>query len=1119
VRAQQLADGVLSPVRVVVPNVATEDYVRLAIARTFGVAGNLEMLRLTTFAGAIVERVFDAHLAGAEVLESMALTLLLDDEFLSLPELVPVREYVLGGSSRDSQDLRRQQLAARIGRLFEEYTYSRESMLEGWRGGRFSLGADLAETEAWQKRLWESMFGAGGLARRRRLMALHEAVAAWPTVSRLSEGEVHVFGFAHFAPAFHEFLARLARDCSVAVYSVSPCEGFWEDIDATDPAPLHLWGRAGREQVRALNAISGFDHDDIFVEPEGHSLLAELQRDLLKRKPDRRHLESSFAFDGDDSVCVLEHAGVRRELEAVASEIWTAIDRDPSLRFDDIAVLLPDAEASTYLAHLGSVFHEAHDIPFHAVDLLGAATNGPFELALRILALPFGRFTRKEILGVVLHPSIAGVGFDRNRLLSWCQALGIAHGASRADHEGTYLNRDHFNWDQGLRRLGLGAFMAGDTSGAREPFELGGNAYAPLELAPSEMRDAAEFGLLVRSLLSDVRALRDSVLSMKDWAALLGAMVETYVAPRQDSDIEPLSRCLQQVRSIGAYDLGDKPVPYRIAFELVRSRIAQKSARRGGEGVLISGLTSSRPVPARILFLCGLGEDGFPGADASDPLDLRSAARFPGDASPRDRDRYAFLECLLGARDRFFVSYVSREPLTGDPLAPSPVVQELLDTLGRGYVRDPSSLVRRHPLRRWDESYFPNIGAEEPSKLGPMCIDEALAEANTVSLRRSAEAAGASLVTPDLVRLCAKTEPAWASFAEHLRLLPVEPVERTCEDRITISIRDIVKFLLWPLQGWGQFCVGLQEVDVDDSTEREDEPFSTVRKDQTGFLREVWFEGAASGKPIETVYDAAVQARAFRGQGPTGPFADGERPEHLGTLTAWSSELEKNGIGGRARLLVHRFGPGSDMASSDEAHSPLRFDVSLHEHGTPSRRLHVDLVGRTSPMSANSEHFVTFRCASHSDKWDSDRSSVKAFVDDAVLVAAGVIEPAPFHSLLIEGSREKGKSLHKVFDSLSRDEAASWLARVVVDLLSGRHDAFFPCEAIFSRHSANPGGDLVPHLRAVRENLVEKGRSAVRSSYGPVPHPERYPIPEEPIARARAELLFGTYFAKRQDVE
>ena len=1114
IRAQQLADGVLTPVRVIVPSHAVEGYLQLTIARDFGIAANLELLRLTSFATDVVRSVLDLQLASADSIEAMALTLLLDDDILALPELAPVRSYVFSGSSRDSQDLRRAQLAARIGRLFEEYTFSRGAMLFRWLDGP-SLEPRFAETEAWQRRLWIAMFGDGGLARARGLVALHEAVAIWPEANTAPARAVHVFGFAHFAEAFHQILSRIGRDCDVTVYSLSPCEGFWEDADEADPAPLSLWGRAGREQVRALNAAAGYDHDDRFVAPAGTSILAQLQRDLLERAPGRDLRSSGVASEGDESIRVLEHAGIRRELEAVASEIWTLLERDPTLRFDDIAVLLPDGDAPLYLAHLGSVFREAHSIPHRFVDVRSSVVDGPVELALRIFELPFGRFTRKEVLGVVLHPCVGGTfrDADRDRRIGWCDALGVVHGMSHEDHRGTYLERDLFNWDQGLRRLALGAFMAGDASGQREPFELGTEAYVPLEVAASDLEDASAFGLLVRSLAADVAILRDAVQPLSEWAALLALLVETYVTPANAEDVEPLASCVRQVRSLRAFDIGTKPVPYRIAYELVRTRISSSSVHRGGEGVLVSRLQATRPVPARVVFACGMGEGRFPATDSEDPLDLRNAKRLPGDVTARDRDKYAFLEWLLGTRERFYVSYVSRDPLTGDPLAPSTVVEELLHALGRGYGVDVSSLVRRHPLRRWDEGYYPDVFAAPPEALGPMHIDEAHAEARTVALRRSVDQASAR-VTPEIVRTRAAVAPSWRSLANHLGYTYPWNAAQPLERRLTLPLNVLRSFLEWPLQGWAQFCVGLRDDEMVDLEATEEEPLGTSRRDATPLLRRVWLASRRSDHPLDAVYDAEVHARALRGQGPAGLLAEGERRAQLGTLRAWTDEIDKLGADVKDSVMIHRFGAGVDFTPSDKAHPPLGLTVQCFDSDVEPRTLRVDLIGRTLPCTP--EAFITLAQASGTDEWAVDRAALRAFVDQAILVAAGAIPASPYSSLFVEGSETKAKTSAIAFEPMSRQAATEWIEGIVGHLLSGPHDAFLPCEAVFSRHAHSSAGDLVPHLELAREKLVRDGRSALRSAYGPVPHPETYPIPDEDSARAKADRLLGAFFAQRK---
>src|SRR5580704_1995855 len=113
-------------------------------------------------------------------------------------------------------------------------------MLASWRRG-VTLEGKHADTERWQRRLWLAMFGEGGLAGARtpRLVPLHEAVAALTPRAGGLPRAVHVFGFAHVARTFHELLDRLGRAVDVVVYALSPCEGFWEDVDRNDPAPLH----------------------------------------------------------------------------------------------------------------------------------------------------------------------------------------------------------------------------------------------------------------------------------------------------------------------------------------------------------------------------------------------------------------------------------------------------------------------------------------------------------------------------------------------------------------------------------------------------------------------------------------------------------------------------------------------------------------------------------------------------------------------------------------------------------------------------------------------------------------------------------------------------------------
>ena len=96
-------------------------------------------------------------------------------------------------------------------------------------------------------------------------------------------------------------------------------------------------------------------------------------------------------------------------------------------------------------------------------------------------------------------------------------------------------------------------------------------------------------------------------------------------------------------------------------------------------------------------------EGRFPAAERRSELDLRAAKPRAGDVSPREQDQYMFLETLLCARERLYLSYVARHELTGDPQQPSPVVVELLRMVDRGYLPKAAEVLRHDvPLRRFD---------------------------------------------------------------------------------------------------------------------------------------------------------------------------------------------------------------------------------------------------------------------------------------------------------------------------------------------------------------------------------------------------------------------------------
>src|SRR4029077_8661338 len=117
-------------------------------------------------------------------------------------------------------------------------------------------------------------------------------------------------------------------------------------------------------------------------------------------------------------------------------------------------------------------------------------------------------------------------------------------------------------------------------------------------------------------------------------------------------------------------------------------------------------------IPFRIVCLVGMNDGAFPRSTQHLSFDLMAKAPRLGDRSAREDDRYLFLETLLSARDRLYLSYVGQSVRDHRAAPPSVLVSELLDYVEQGFGADPVAgragrerLVTRHRLQAFHEDY------------------------------------------------------------------------------------------------------------------------------------------------------------------------------------------------------------------------------------------------------------------------------------------------------------------------------------------------------------------------------------------------------------------------------
>ena len=1201
--------GAFAPAHVVTPDDRVAAWVKIELARRSGLMAHHVFFDLEGLAASALGL---KALAAPRALRARLEVVLGDEALLKTEAMAPVLRY-LGGAAhveaaaqdateRDLLERRRFQLAGQLGELMVEYARHRPEILSGWeRGESFYQGSSGATVEPWQRALWR--------AARQRYGTLWTPIDAAEAL-RAGRGElervVHLF-LPHLQARAHDVLLdALARRAVVFCYLFDPCEAFWQDLrfgrahsglsdglsaqsppgttplssatvlggameyqgddsfweaESEVPFLLKSWGFAGGAQIRALGELSGAEREDLFVPVElerGH-LLGTMRRDLLKM----RRSEAAALKISDRSVRVLSASSVRREVEVIASEIWRLIEENASacerddqvelLGLNQIAVLLPEPERDLYQTHIRAIFPATRQLPYNMVDMPAKSWSRAMEALHMLLALPFGQFRRHELLRLLTHPNVLGPEsqIDPQQWLTWCDDLRILHGADRRDHADTYIEGELFHWDQGLKRLCLGAMMTGQEADDRRAFELHGAHYLPHEYGQGELLSAGRLVVMARSLIADASFCRTARMPLSDWSAFFCQMVSSYLTQHEPQDELSLHTSRQLLASLRDLDLTGRPVSYRVAYEAATELLGEVEVRRGQfllDGVVVMGLEAGRALPFKATFVAGLNEGVYPRSVSRRPEDLRFATDERGElldpearrvsVQQRDEDKYTLLCAAMNTSAQLTLSYVDYDARSGERRPPSALINELLYAIKQDYLPEEVAsdrvaaveawCKREHGTRRFEQRYFPELFAapehdalaERALSLTPSAQPEACREASALALRHDLEAhcSAHQLVYPTRALLEASSggNEIWPHIKRRLGLIEVPEAPDLTGERgvLRLSTFDIRAFLECPLQGSARFLLGLDE-EEEEILLKESELFEPSGPAGARLLRAVFLQKLsrehAESKPFEFPEFYDDQARYFELQGlmPTGPFLRAARERHLKLLERWQENLPLLGAGRSPPMEVRHFGRPVEQ-EIDVASPPLAIEMRL---GSERERVRVEISGRTEAMIPDVPATIIPHSSEQAHRI-SPKYFLRGFLDQVLMSASGEHTGSPWTVLLNPGEeaqKYKLKNCIRRFKPLDMQVARDYLRGVVSDMLTEVHAYYMPVEVVFEHEQGEePVAQIAARKRRSRWEVTS-------SDHGPVHQPERFEPPERPgpIIRRRYGLYFDQLKGRR----
>ena len=580
-----------------------------------------------------------------------------------------------------------------------------------------------------------------------------EEVEPTGLAARCGSQKIVLFGVSTIAPLQAEIIYQLAKKgAEVEVYYLTVCTELWDDIEtnrerqwkrireargwkkvadaklktdadgsfekldfgsvddgAYENPILSSLGTAGRETMRLFIEM---ESADVPVEMElcgdgvgnTDSMLGKVQHGVCHRvsglETERQHQ--------DDSMQIVRAPGINREVEmvynAILGDYLRAKEKGEWFDFSEVAVLVPDMKK--YRPVFKQVFGARGKLPYGLVDPSASAESFYAAGLSALLGLDAATFTRSGVLAVLSNPCVQKARHiaidDFAHWVELVDRLGVHRGfsddapaGSAAVCSGSFA----FTWNHALKRLRLGKMISSVPSETRLGVPYGDidseNCGESLSVNVEELYDAiAELrGTGLRTIADWCKAIEELT---EEWMAIPDERREEVVMERS------VGSMLAGLRTAFEGDVREYPIDFVLGH--VRQTLGSVPVFEGGQyltqGVTIAPLSSMRGVPFREVYILGLGEAEFPGAQSRSRLNLKQCRACLGDATVDNVNRHFFLETLMSVRDRLVLSYDGEDTAKDEKKYPSSVIRLIEDYLAQHVLK----------LVKDDE------GKEEPAK-------------------------------------------------------------------------------------------------------------------------------------------------------------------------------------------------------------------------------------------------------------------------------------------------------------------------------------------------------------------------------------------------------------------
>ncbi len=721
IHKQQVQFGLFEPTNVLVPNSNMQRYLQLHLAKRKGVCAQVGFPFLETGLFQLTQQLTGqtkGHLNG-EILSWKIWAFLKQLDSQGTDSFEPIQNYINGEDSDGLKARKQFQLSQKLAMLLLDYESQRPEMVRLWQNNQLTFkntdDSYLLQLEVMQQDLYKHIVQSD--TKQNTLLEVANSLHQLSITE--VQPAVHVFTPSRISQLHRQLMLQMAKYMTVNIYQLNVCMDYWEDmqtqgelnwyqsqltqmskvkVEITDSKGvtvadsgmesglfselilnlnenelLQAWGKPGREALKLFSEIENdaahysIEFNDHWIEPEHNdpTVLHSIQSHIINRIPQAK---AQIQVKHLNSLQFAVAPSVIREVEATYNSILWNLKQDPTLKLNEIAVLVTDMGKYRFVIEqvFESLNHQHQcQLKFAIVDSnaevesqYAAAVNGLFKVL-------DDDFIRASLFEWFDNPFVQAANqFDQNDWYNWLFAvdeLGIFCGYERLYESDNEVESGLYTWQNGLRQLRKSLILDVELTT--------GSAFLSAE-------KVGQLGVMIENLHDYQQRLKAPHKTVQ-WERIINDMLDALIlVPESQGKEQVVQMTLQQALQKLAINEPELSLNYQDIKLFIQNQLQEIPANKGNYlsgGVVCAALQPMRPIPFKMTYILGLDEKTFPGQLNQETLDLTKRSRRIGDINVIENNQYLFLETLMCSREKLYLSYVGVDLVKDEVIEPSPV--------------------------------------------------------------------------------------------------------------------------------------------------------------------------------------------------------------------------------------------------------------------------------------------------------------------------------------------------------------------------------------------------------------------------------------------------------------